>query len=315
MFRKLEFWIIAVVFMCLCGLATLGTGLVGLSYLQSRKEVSRSAQSKDNILAEAKTKIATNLHLRTSGPVDDNHDDGDAVMGSIMHITRDDPVTDPALFLIVPGYNIDVEYAGRMYFVTDRYDGKASVSEGAALAISLYEADTLRIFVGPENQTPEGFVFWTEAEGWFLLKDWKYSEEPIRPEGLVCSEGKFIGTTDTKREITAGENEVLYGQSWTISNPGYVVHFQVRPGETLTVPAGWEGTYWVWSGNLKVGETDLQKRLIQATFKEVVDRDDIKGVQLLIVGDLPADIDPNFTQFEFNNETVTWDSQADGWSN
>lgn len=276
---------------------------------ESRPEAEASPEFIELITPPAQ--LAPIYSLRTSGMVELNFDDGDAVMGTISQLTRNDPVSDPVVFLIVPGYSIDVEYEGNMYFVSDRYDGKASVQDAAALAVSLYENTAIRLFVGPQDQTPAGFTFWKNSTGWYALKDWKSAEEPIRPEGLVCSEGIFVSATQKSRDLVAGEGEVIYGQFWTTVTPGYVVHVQVRQGETLTVPANWQGTYWVWSGDFKLGELDLQKRMIQATFKEVVDRDEIKGVKLLIAGTLPEGIDPEITSFKFDGETVTWIVDAD----
>lgn len=251
------------------------------------------------------------LNLRTEGDVDLNHDDGNFGMGTVMKLTRDDVSKDPTLFLIVPGYSLDVEYEGKMHFITDRYDGDANINDAVQFAEGLYPDVETKVFVGPASFTPEGWTHSDEAESWWSLRDWKYSEKPIEPKGLTASEGIFVSDFQSNRDLVAGKNEVIYGQFWTTVSPGYVVHVQVRQGETLSVPANWQGTYWVWTGDFKKGELDLQRRMIQATFQEVVDRDDIQGVKLLVKGVLPEGIDPMILTFNFDNAPVTWLVEAD----
>lgn len=253
---------------------------------------------------------------RTSGAVDYNYDGGDSKNGVIINITKDDPVSNPTVFLVVPTYSIDVEYDIRMYFTADMYDGTASLNQATDLAKTLYPSGEQYIFVGPENQTPNGWTHWSKASGWWkVLKAWKFSVEAIQPKGLNSGNGIFIGRNDPNRTITC--SGVCYGQFWKPddkNHTGHVVHFQFRSGTWGPIPTGWEGTYWDWTGDFNTeNEIQLQQRMIQATFTEVVNRDDIKKVDLFVCGILP-EVDPNFTSFDFNGNHISWNAVVNGWT-
>lgn len=261
---------------------------------------------------DANCSPATNLGFTTGGEVINNIDDGDSAMGTILFVTRDNPSKDPVMFVIMPGASVDVEYRGKMYFTSDRFDG--SLVEATCLADSLHKGVSDKIVVGMDEALPTG---WQKAiEGWWTASTWLYQETAIQPQSLAASEGIFVSTNQSKRDIVTKDGEVVYGQFWQPPNDGVVVHIQIRQNEKLTVPKGWEGTYWVWTGDFKVGETELQKRMLQATFTEVVDRDNLNSVTLLACGTLPPELNASlytlYTGDKFGD--VTWQSTLDGWT-
>lgn len=254
---------------------------------------------------------AANLGFTTGGEVINNLDDGDSVMGTILYVTRDNPTKDPVMFVIMPGASVDVEYRGKMYFTSDRFSG--SLTEGTCLANSLHNVDD-KIVIGADEALPAG---WQKAiDGWWSASTWLYQEAAIQPQGLSASKGIFFSADQSKRDIVTKDGEVVYGQFWQPPHDGSVVHIQVRPNQSLTIPQGWEGTYWVWTGDLKVGEKELQKRMLQATFVEVVDRDNLNSVTLLSCGTLPPELDASlytlYTGDKFGD--VTWQPAHDGWT-
>lgn len=256
---------------------------------------------------------APNWDLTTGGEVTNNLDDGDGVMGTIMMITRDNPSKEPVLFVILPGSSLDIEYQGKMYFTTDRYNG--SLAEAVCLADSLHKGIKDKIVIGATEALPTGWKKLEAVDGWWTASTWLYQETPIQPTGLTASEGIFVSTEQSIRDIVTKEGEVVYGQFWQPGSVGSVVHIQVRPNESLTIPQGWEGTYWVWTGDFKVGELELQKRMLQATFTEVVNRDEISHVSLLVCGDLPSELDAVYTLYtgpKFGD--IVWSPNLDGWN-
>jgi len=259
---------------------------------------------------------AQNLELTTDGMVVNNIDDGDNSMGTIIMVTRDTPTKDPVVFVIPAGASVDVEYRGDMYFTTDRFDG--SLAEGACLADQLYKNVDDKIVVEPDKEAiPAGWKALKAVDGWWKSSTWLYKEDNIEPAGLTATQGIFVSTSQKNRDLVAKEGEVIYGQFWQPPLDGIVTHIQVRSNEKLTIPEGWEGTYWVWTGDFNLGETDLQKRMLQATFHEVVDRDDIKSVTLLSCGTLPPELDKSvYTLYTGESQfgDVTWVSGLASWT-
>ncbi len=260
--------------------------------------------------------LAENLGFTTGGMVENNLDDGDAVMGTILMVTRDNPTKDPVLFVIMPGASVDVEYLGQMYFTSDRFNG--SLAEGVCLAEKLYTGnidDLIVVGANSGDTLPTGWKTADKVDGWWKASTWLYEETKIDPRGLTASEGIFVSTIQSNRTLKTGNNEVIYGQFW--QTPGYVTHVQVRPNDEMPIPEGYQGTYWIWSGDFTVGESDLQKRMLQATFHEVVDRDDVLSVTLLACGTLPPELDESvYTLYTGDTQfgDVTWQSSLEGWT-
>ncbi len=259
---------------------------------------------------------AQNLELTTDGMVVNNIDDGDNSMGTIIMVTRDTPTKEPVVFVIPAGASVDVEYRGDMYFTTDRFSG--TLAEGACLADKLYKNVNDKIVVeNGDEAIPAGWKAREAVDGWWKSSTWLYKEANIEPLGLTATEGIFVSVDQKNRDLITKEGEVIYGQFWQPPLDGVVTHIQVRTNEKLTIPEGWEGTYWVWTGDFKIGETDLQKRMLQATFKEVVNRDNIKSVTLLSCGTLPPEIDESVYTLYTGETTfgdVTWTSDIEGWA-
>ncbi len=200
-----------------------------------------------------------------------------------------------------------------MYFTDDRFTG--TLDEAVCLADSLYPNAKTKIVIGADA-APSGWNTYDKTDGWWTVSTWLYPEAAIQPKGLTCSPDIFVSADQKARTLTTKEGEVIYGQFWQSTNEGVVVHIQVRPNESLTIPQGWQGTYWIWSGDLKIGETDLQKRMLQATFHEVVSRDKItsnKNVTILACGTLP-EVDKSIQSFKMDDGEVAWTTSLTGWT-
>jgi hypothetical protein len=248
-----------------------------------------------------------NVYVSDSGEVMLNHDDGDSTMGTTLNIDIVGVDGVNITVLIPPMFSADVECEKcEMIFYTDHYESDADIDQAVAFANAMYPATEYRIWAGEEIDTPEG---WTHIDSatfsWGTIKGWKYSAVAIQPPELYTNpEGSFVSVDQGEREFTTTDS-VLYGQFWKPGTDGEIWHFQVTEDSCVKIPTGYQGKFWTWYGDFSLGMEDLQRRMIQATASEVVDRDDIKKVNLLLFGTLPP-INPEYMSFQFNEETITW---------
>jgi len=148
---------------------------------------------------------------------------------------------------------------------------------------------------------------------WSQFEEKQYSEEAITigVESLPFQ----LSTTDKNRGLVSVD--VLHGQLWNPTPAAgeklTVVHPNVAEGYTLTVPLGWQGTYWT----IADGVPELvQARIIQ-TSKEVVERDNVSinpndyGHMILLYCGDPSLVPT--TELKIGNDTLNWVTNLDGW--
>lgn len=252
--------------------------------------------------------LRINVYKSDSGEVMLNHDDGDSTMGTLLNIDIVNADGESLNILMPPMFSSDVECEKcEMVFYTDHFDPKATTEQMVAFANAMHPGAEYLIWAGKEEDTPDGWVFIDDAEfSWGTIKSWKYTQVAIQPKGLYTNpDGIFVSVDAGERQFTA-DGTVLYGQFWKPGTDGEIWHFQVADGACIQIPFGYQGKFWSWEGDFEVGMEDLQRRMIQATASEVVDRDEITQVNLLLFGELPTNVDKKLMSFEFNGETITW---------
>jgi len=221
--------------------------------------------------------------------------DGDPFDYSLTIVSPNTPSGSQTLVVLTePGYIFDVVYE-KMYFVSYRLQG--TPEEVLCSVEKLAGNAKTYVYVG-KSETPEGWET-VSAEGWWTeLVEKQYSEAAITPGGEWTS--YQIEAESSVQVLKA--TELTYGQLWKSSKPGYVVHFQIEPGDKFTIPAYWQGTYWTVVG----GDPEmLQDRFIQAS-KEVVERDDLSiisghSVVLFFCGETAPE-----TYLQVENASIGW---------
>ncbi len=245
-----------------------------------------------------------------SGRVELNLDNGDSHSWSVSVVNPDAVSGEQTLVVVTePLWSFDIEYPV-MYFTGARYDG---TQEQVLCSANKLAEGTGELYVYAGVAAPKGWYFADAAVGpwWSTMTVWQYEAEAI--DAGKALDG-FIGAQDEFRFIKAygldRENQEIvlaHAQLWRPGYPGKVVHPQIFAGYALASPKGWEGTYWTYAQP----NEDIQARIVEATEKEVLPRDQIGTVVLLFCG--PADQVPA-TSFEFNGETVTWVTNLEGWT-
>lgn len=237
----------------------------------------------------------------SGGRVDLNLDNGDSHSWSVTIINPDLPSSDTTLVIVTePMWSFDIEYPV-MYFTSTHFDG----TQAEVLCSAGKMADNSgELFVYVGSDILPGWQSLDSTGWWEEMTTWQFEAEAI-DAGVVIQH--FIVGQDVSRIVDATDVVLAHGQFWLPGYPGKVVHPQVASGFTLTLPSGWQGTWWSYSAP----NADIQSRIIEATAEEVVIRDEIGTVVLLFCG--PADSVPT-TSFDLNGSTVTWVTNLDGWT-
>lgn len=248
------------------------------------------------------------------GKVEADLNDGDPFDWSLTVINPDMPTsTDTVVVLTEKGYIFDVVYPV-MYFTSFRIQG--SQSQAICTALEMGGDNATYLYAGKQTR-PDGFFPVSDTSGWWTSMEQKqYDGDALTPGG----EWKTfqIASDDKDRDIESG-SLTYYGQLWKSSVPGVVVHFQIEPSKILSIPTGWQGTYYSVTG---ADPTILQERFIEAS-KEVVIRDKIKSgnITLFYCGKTVTenkltidDPSTNWVTDLLNGNSVSWTDSLEGWT-
>lgn len=235
------------------------------------------------------------------GKVEADLNDGDPFNYALTIVSPNTPSsTETLVVLTEPGNIFDVVHPV-MYFTSYRLDGTLDQALCSASKLAGNKAFAY-IFVG-KAATPEGWTTVSTTGWWTELVEKQYSEEAITIG--VDSPAFQISADDKKRDLVSAD--VLHGQFWNPNVGGVVVHPQVGEGYTLSVPLGWQGTYWT----IADGKPELVQARIVQTSKEVIERDALSpsNVTLLYCGaTVPT------TELKIGEITLKWVTSLDGWT-
>lgn len=242
--------------------------------------------------------VASQVH---GGKVEVDLNDGDPFDYSLTIVNPDVPQGDKTLVVLAePGHIFDVVHPV-MYFTSYRLQG--TLDQAICSAKKLAGNASAYVFVG-EAKTPEGWTTVSETQGWWTeLVAKQYSEPALTPGGDWTA--VQIADDDSNRDLKS-EN-LIYGQLWNPNVGGVVVHFQIENDYTLTIPVGWQGTYWTVTG---ADPIIVQDRFVQAS-KEVIERDalSLKNVTLLYCGaHTPT------TELVIGSDSLKWATTLEGWT-
>jgi len=228
--------------------------------------------------------------------------DGDPFDFSLTVVNPDFPTAGAKTLVVLtePMYIFDVVYP-KMYFTSYRLRGTQEQALCTAMKLAGNNAAAY-VYVGKEA-TPKGWSTVATKGWWTELVEKQYSEKAITPGGDWSA--FQIGVSE-KAQIIKSKTQLDYGQMWDPNNPGTVVHFQIEKGNELSIPAGWQGTYWTV---VNADTALVQDRLVQAS-KEVVERDalSVKNVTLFFCGTtVPT------TELTIGSDTLKWVTVIEGW--
>ena len=234
------------------------------------------------------------------GKVELDLNDGDPFDFGLTIISPNVPQGDQTLVVLTePGYIFDVVHPV-MYFTSFRLQG--TLGQAVCSATKLASNAQTFVFVGKAT-TPKGWTTTDKATGWWSeMVTKQYSENALTPGGDWTA--IQIAVDDKNRDLKS--DNLIYGQLWNPDTNGNVVHFQIEKGYVLSIPKGWQGTYWTVTG---ADPKIVQDRFVQAS-KEVVERDKLTlgNVTLLYCGTtIPT------TKLQIGSDSLSWTTGLDGW--